>query len=256
MIYGLYLSGQGAQVQSARLNVVANNLANAATGGFKRDLALVAAHPPRDVATGSARPLPGNLNEMTGGVLLANIATDFSDGPLTKTGGRYDLAVVGPGFLTVTDGRETFLTRNGRLTVNDGGELVSQDTGFAVVGVGNSRVNIPPTAHDVNIAADGSVTAISETGLAESIGQIDVVRPESFDELEKVGESLYRTAGRPLPADDGVRLLQGHLEESGVRPVLEMMEMIEASRAFETNVNMMRIQDESLGQLLQSVQRR
>jgi flagellar basal-body rod protein FlgF len=256
MIYGLYLSGQGAQAQSSRLSVVANNIANASTGAFKRDLAIFRAHRPRDVENGLADEPPGNLNEMTGGVSLAEIATDFSNGPLTKTGGTYDLALAGAGFLAVSDGSEQFLTRNGQLSVNEQGVLVSQETGLAVVGVGDSSIVIPPDAQGINIAGDGSVFATNPEGQTEQIGRIAILQPESYNELEKIGRNLYRASGRTRPADDSVRILQGHLEESGVQPVLEMMEMIEASRAFETNVNMIRIQDESLGQLMQSVRRR
>jgi flagellar basal body rod protein FlgG len=193
---------------------------------------------------------------MTGGVTLSEVVTDFSNGPLTRTGGRYDLALSGQGFFTVSDGRETFLTRNGRLTVSQQGELVTADGGHAVLGVGDAPIRIPPEAHDINIGFDGSIYSVSAEGVTEQIGQINVVQPASLGDLEKVGNSLYRTSGTLTPATDGVQVLQGHLEESGVRPVLEMMELIEASRAFETNINMMRLQDETLGQLLQSVQQR
>ena len=123
-------------------------------------------------------------------------------------------------------------------------------------GVGDSSIVIPSEAQDVNIAGDGTVFAVNADGQAQQIGRIAILQPESYAELEKIGQNLYRASGRTLPADDSVRILQGHLEGSGVEPVLEMMQMIEASRAFETNVNMMRIQDESLGQLMQSVRRR
>jgi flagellar basal-body rod protein FlgF len=256
MIYGLYLSGQGAQAQSDRLGVLANNLANASTGGFKRDLALFQAHEPRDVGDGVDNNVPGNLNEMTGGVTLSEVVTDFSEGPLTQTGGTYDLALVGEGFFTVSDGRETFLTRNGQLSVNAQGELVTADSGHAVLGVGDAPIRIPTDANEINIGADGSIFSVSADGAAEQVANINIVRPASLDDLEKVGNSLYRSSGSVTAAQDGVQVLQGHVEESGVRPVLEMMDLIEASRAFETNINMMRLQDESLGQLLQSVQQR
>lgn len=256
MIYGLYLSGQGAQAQSERLNVLSNNLANASTGAFKRDLAMFQAHDPYDVEQGVADHVPGNLNEMTGGVTLADIVTDHSNGSLTQTGGQYDLALVGPGFFTVSDGRETLLTRNGRFTVDQQGTLVTADDGHTVMGAGNAPIRIPSDASDVNVSADGRVLAINAAGAAEEIGRINLVQTATPDQLEKVGNNYYRSAGSLAAAGDDLQVMQGHLEESGVRPVLEMMNLIEASRAFEANINTMRLQDETLGQLLQSVSRR
>jgi len=135
MIYGLYLSAQGAHAQTVRLNVLANNIANTSTGWFKRDLAIFQSHPTFDVENGTAEELPRNLNESTGGLSLAEIATNFSDGPVTQAGGTFDVALNGPGFLRVSDGQDTFLTRNGCFSLNDQNQLVAQDTGFAVLGL-------------------------------------------------------------------------------------------------------------------------
>ena len=98
MIYGLYLSAQGAELQSTRLDVVANNLANAGTNSFKRNLAVFQEHLPHDLEHAQNNPVPGNLNKSTGGLALGAIITDHSNGPLLETGSKYDLALAGPGF--------------------------------------------------------------------------------------------------------------------------------------------------------------
>ncbi len=255
MIYGLYLSAQGAQLESTRLDAVANNLANASTSGFKRDIAVFQAHAPFDVENGTTGDLPGNLNASTGGIAMADVATDFSDGPVVPTGGTYDLALSGPGFLRVSDGEREFLTRNGRLTVNNQGQLVTHETGLRVLSTGGSGITIPSDATNIEITVDGTLWGSDAAGRRTKIERLDLVRPESFDLLQKMGNSLYRTEASLQPAGAELQVRQGFLEASGTRPVGEMMEMIEASRAFETNINMIKFQDEALGQLLQSLGR-
>src|SRR5690242_9194235 len=110
MIYGLYLSAQGAQIQTLRQAVVSNNLANAATTGFKRDLVTAQAHLAYDAEHGRPTWTAGNLHEMPGGVTPGDGATDFTQGPLKQTKGNFDIALQGKGFLRVTDGKKTFLT--------------------------------------------------------------------------------------------------------------------------------------------------
>lgn len=256
MLYGMYLSAQGAEAQSRRLDVIANNLSNASTTGFKRDLAVFQAHRPYDVARGAGRPPPGNLNASTGGISLADVVTDYAQGPIKPTGGTYDIALSGPGFLQVSDGEQQWLTRNGHLTVNERGELVTGNRGHRVLGASGEPITVPPEAHRVEIASDGSVYQVDERGGRSRIGRLGVVQPESPEAIEKLGNSRYRVLGNVKPAGSEVRVLQGHLESSGTRPVAETMQMIEASRAFETNINMIRYQDQSLGRLLQSAARR
>jgi len=256
MIYGLYLSTQGAQVQSTRQDVIANNLANASTTAFKRDLALFQADHPYDVNRGSTSALSGGLDQSPGGISLAGIATVFRQGPLLKTGGAYDVALSGPGFLRVSDGQQELLTRNGQLTRNTQGELATQDSGHVVLGAGGSPIAIPDDVNQVEIAADGTVVQVGPGGTRSELGRLDIVTAESLDQLEKVGNSFYRTDSQVVSARNAVQVRQGYIEASGTQPVLEMRNLIEASRAFESNVNMIRTQDETLGQLLQTLGRK
>jgi flagellar basal-body rod protein FlgF len=259
MIYGLYHSAQGAEAQSQRLGVVANNLANAATNAFKRDLAVFQAHRPFDLENGTGNESPHNLNELSGGMSLADVATDFSNGSFVQTGGTYDIALGGPGFLRVSDGDQEFLTRDGRLTVDENGDLVTHDGKFRVQGVSGGTITIPNNATEIQISPNGTLIAFNETGgtvTRTELDQLDIVRPESTKDLVKIGNSMYQFEGTPVSAHDETEVRQGFLEASGSNSVTEMMELIEASRAFETNINMMKFQDESLGRLLQSVTNR
>lgn len=254
MIYGLFQSAQGAAAQSARLDVIANNLANASTSAFKRQLAIFRERSPFDVVNGVSSEVPGNLNDSSGGVELEQVATDFSDGPLTKTGGTFDIALHGPGFFRVTDGQQDLLTRNGRLTRNNNGDLVMSDTGLRVMGTDGTPIRGIAETGAVEITSDGTLRQIASDGSRTLIGRLDLVNPQSPDSLLHMGNGLYRAEGS-VDSASAVTVHQGYLEGSGTNSVAEMMQMIAASRAFEMNLNVMKFQDETLGQLLQSVAR-
>jgi flagellar basal-body rod protein FlgF len=252
MLYGLYLSAQGIQAQSSRVDVIANNLANAGTSGFKRDLAIFQSNRPYDLDHGGGYDPPGNQNALSGGVTTAQVATDFSAGPLIKTGGSYDVALTGSGFFQVNDGRQNYLTRNGQFTVSPSGELVSQGSGMRVQSVSGQPIIIPPEATRVEIADDGMASWIGSEGDRTQLAKLAVVQPPSEKQLQKSGNSLYRYSGNVLPAGPDVQVKQGYVEGSGVKPVSEMVEMVQASRAVEANVNMIKFQDDALDRLLQA----
>jgi len=253
VIYGLYLSAQGAEAQSIRQDVLANNLANASTTAFKRNLAIFQAHPPFEVERGIAEPLPGDQNLNTGGLSLADIVTDYSNGSLQPTGGDLDVALAGPGFLRVSDGSREFLTRDGGLDVTPQGQLVTRNHGYAVLGANGNPMSIVPGAGKVEISADGIV---SQSAGAIQLGRLGLVEPVNDAALQKVGDNLYAVTGPTVPTGPATQVRQGFLEASGTNPTLEMIDLIESSRALEANVNMIKTQDEALGRLLGSLPRR
>jgi len=247
VIYGLYLSAQGAELQSTRLDVVANNLANAGTNSFKRDLAVFQAHLPHDLEHGENRPAPGNLNESTGGLALGDIITDYSNGSLIESASNYDLALAGPGFFQVSHGDQSLLTRDGRMTINDDGQLVTEEGGLPFKTTSGSPVVIPRDTLELTVNNAGEVFADDTL-----IGQLDIVVPESDSQLQKVGGNYYQASGRLNPISNQTRVRQGFVEASGTNPIREMMELIDASHGLETNLNMIKYQDEALARLLQS----
>jgi flagellar basal-body rod protein FlgF len=252
MLYGLYLSAQGAKAQSTRLDVLSNNLANAGTAGFKRDLAIFQSHRSYDVENGGFSNAPGNQSALSGGVTPAKVVTDYSNGPVVHTGGTLDAALTGPGFFQVTDGKQQFLTRNGQFALSATGELTLQNSNLRVLSNVGTVINVPAEATRLEIGSDGALSAISDDGTRSQIGKVALVRPSSDQQLEKVGSNLYRTNGLVWPAGNDLRLEQGFVEQSGVRPVSEMVDMIQASRMVEANVNMIKYQDDALDRLLQS----
>jgi flagellar basal-body rod protein FlgF len=252
MLYGLYLSAQGAQAQSTRLDVLSNNLANAGTSGFKRDLAIFQSHRPFDVENGVSSNAPGNQSALSGGVSPAKVVTDYSNGPLTHTGGALDVALNGPGFIQVTDGNQQFLTRKGQFSITPTGDLVLQGSGMRVLSNTGNPITVPTETTRVEIATDGSLSSMTADGTRTQVGRLCLVRPASDQQLEKVGGSLFRPPASVSPAANDLTVQQGFIEQSSVTPVNEMIDMIQASRMVEANVNMIKFQDDALDRLLQS----
>lgn len=252
MIQGLYLSAQGVEAQSFRQDIIANNLANASTPGFKHNLALIQAHRPHALENGSTTPLPGGVNEQVGGMSVSETVTDFASRPAERTGGDLDLAVAGPGFLQVTNGKQEFLTRDGRLRLDAEGYLVTQDQGYRVLG-SNGQPMVVEEPGPIEIAADGAVT--QQAGKVP-IGTLGVYEPNDYLSLEKIGGNLFQTSGKLKSASPNTQLRQGFIERSAVLPLNEIKDLIETSRLIDSNANMIKFQDESISNLLNVMTRR
>ena len=269
MLYGLYESAQGAAAHQRSLEVVANNMANAGTAGFKRDLALAGHYRPHEANRFAGPPSladrPGNagaglspfdlgtaLGRASGGNAVAATAIDFAQGPLVDTGGDLDVALAGPGFLQIQTPDGVALTRDGRFTTAPDGTLVTAAGGLPVLGAAGETLAVPAGAGRVTITRDGAVSASFPGGVNATLGRLAVVVPEVPTSLIKRGDGLLTaTAGGTAPADPaGTSLRQGYIEGSGVDSVKETMAMLSASRGFETNVNLVKLQDDTLGRLL------
>ena len=252
MIHGIYLSSHGANAQSIRQDVIANNLANASTTGFKRDVATFQMFKPEDFRKNIPNRMDGNRQREVGALAVDQISTDHTSGALQKTGQQYDIGLSGDGFLRVSDGQQEYLTRNGQLHRSLDGELVTLDQGLKVLDTTGKPIQIPVTATGVSISSDGSIAATMADNQQIPLARIDLVSAPT-SQLRKLGNSLYETQAKTTPVGLNVQVKQGFIEASGVSPIHEMTAMIETSRAFEANINMIRLQDESLGRLLQTV---
>lgn len=252
MIHGIYLSSQGANVQSFRQDVIANNLANATTTGFKRDVVTFKMLSPSDYRRDLPSQMDGNRQLQAGALQIDKITTNHRSGALLQTGRPLDIGISGYGFLRVTDGQNEYLTRNGQLRRSTNGELVTENQGLKVLDTNGSPIEIPEGSRDITIAEDGLISVLTADEQLTEVARIDLVSAPA-DQLRKVGNSLYRTDAEIEKADASVRIRQSFTEASGVSPVTEMTAMIETSRAFEANINMIKIQDESLGRLLQTL---
>ena len=249
MTYGLYLSAEGAAAQSQRMEVLANNLANVDTVGFKRQLAIPQARHAEAIEQGLATEGSGSENDIGGGVQISGTLTDFSQGTLRNTGNQNDFAIEGKGFFVADGGdSEKLLTRAGNFRVTPQGGLVTQQ-GYPVLSSEQTPIqllrNVPWSVSD-----DGTITQ----GATKI--QLALVEPASRADLVHAGENTFRSLSTTTAVAPGERrIASGYLELSGVQPTIEMMEMIEASRAFESNVRLIQGQDDAIGQLLSRVMR-
>lgn len=246
MPYGLYLAADGANVQSKRLEMLANNLANVDTVGFKRELAMFQARAAEAIEQGLDQPGRQGVNDLSGGVRFFETVTDFSTGPLKHTGMNTDVAILGDGFFQVEKDGEKYLTRAGNFSIDAQGNMLTQE-GERVLTGGGTPVVVDRELGPAGIGEDGAVYQIAPDGQRVAVSEVGVVRPASLGDLVKRGENRFYPLGpvAVVPPDER-RLRSGYLEYSGVQATSEMMQLIDATRAMEMNVNMIRNHDQML----------
>ena len=220
------LVGLSRQVALGReLDVVANNIANINTSGFKADGSLF-----EEFLSSSARS-----DQNSGRIsFVRDRGTwhDMSAGPIEQTGNPLNVAIDGSAFLSVQTARGERYTRNGALQINAQGELVTSE-GDQVLGDAGPIV-FQPTDNSVTIGQDGTITVRQGNAKTDSLrGNLRLVSFTDASQLQKDGSSTFATinGAQPQPAK-GSRVIQGSLEKSNVRGVLEMSRMIELTRAY------------------------
>jgi flagellar basal body rod protein FlgG len=230
-----------------RQSVIANNLANAETVGFKRDIASFMERDPARLAGERVGPSNELYDAMTGGVWMARTVTDHSEGTPMQTNVETDVALNGPGFLMVGDGGKALLTRDGRMIVDPFGNLVAATDGKPILGDGGFPIRVNPRGERLSINEDGW---ISQDGTV--VARLALVDVADKDRMLKEGATRFSTDPQNYqPAL--ARVMQGHLELSSVEAVKEMVSMIEASRAYQLNAQMVTLQDQTAGRLLSIV---
>lgn len=250
MVYGIYQSAGGMIVNQYRHSVLANNLANLDTAGFKHDLTVV-----RERKVQSRERMEGwslsdrVLDRMTGGSLVAPTVTAFEKGAIQDTGGRLDAAISGEGFFTVGDGAGVRYTRDGRFTISKEGLLVTVGGKPVLDGQGR-QIEVPKEARArVRIDGDGSVRAGEDV-----FGQIGVVEFADRSLLCKVGGNLFESLGARAEAV-APQLRTAAIESSTVDATKSMVSMIEVARAYELNANMVSMADTTLSRAVNDIGR-
>lgn len=247
MVKGLYTAYTGMIHQQKRLDVISNNLANSATVGFKREGATARAFNDelaikiKDASEGFVDRGIGNMNM---GVKFGETYRDYTQGSLRVTDNTYDLALSGDGFFQISFTNKqgetsTKLTRDGNFTVNVEGYLVTKDGDF-VLGTDGSPVQIDPNA-ETTIDAAGRI--IQDDAVVANIAVVDV---EDYNYLQKYGENMYDLVAGGQLTESAAAVEQGCLEQSNVQVVKEMVEMINVTRAYETNQKAIQAVDETL----------
>lgn len=197
------------------MQIVANNLANMSTTGFRQEGLIFSEHVVR---------LEEGPSVSMAGATVRN--TSMLQGALTMTGGRLDLAIEGNGYFMVETPLGERLTRAGSFSANGEGDLVTND-GFRVLDAGGAPVFVPPDAADLAVSTDGTVS----TG-GRPIAQIGLYLPVDDNGLVREDGVMFRSEAGVEPALDG-RILQGFLENANVNAIDQITRMIEVQRAYE-----------------------
>jgi flagellar basal-body rod protein FlgF len=237
----IYTAMTGANAAQQRQQLLSNNLANAATPGFRAELSTFRAVPVRGDGT-SSRVF---ALEATAGHLDA-------PGPVTNTGRNLDVAARGNAYFAVQgpDGTEAY-TRAGALEVSTDGTLVNAQ-GLPMLGDGGPLVL--PAGAQVDVGEDGTVSARVPGQPQQAVGRLKLVTPDAENRLQRGADGLFRgPAGEPLPSDTTAQVQSGALEGSNVNPIEAMVGMIAVARQFEVQMRMLQngeANDKSAGQLL------
>lgn len=226
----VYLAMTGAKQTEIAQAINTNNLANISTTAFRADLHSF-----------SSVPVQGPGVDSRTNAVVESYGTDLSQGPTTHTGRDLDIAIQGKGFLAVQapDGSEAY-TRAGDLRISAGG-LLTTGAGHLVMGEGGP-VSIPPHA-SLLIGGDGTVTVQPLGQTSEVVAVVDRIKLVDPDEsrLAKGSDGLLRLPAEETAAPSAnVRLLSGSLEQSNVNAALTLVNMIELSRQYEMQVNVIR----------------
>ncbi|AOL22261.1 flagellar basal-body rod protein FlgG [Erythrobacter litoralis] len=251
----LHVARTGLEAQDARMRVIANNLANIGTTGFKRDRADFAtlAYQEQRIAgqqsTGQTAFAVG-LNLGTG-VQIQGTTRIETQGTLNGTGNSLDLALDGPGYFQVElpPGGQIAFTRAGNFTLSVEGQLITSQ-GYAV----QPPVQVPQGAQSISIAPDGTISAVTAQDPAPvQLGQLTLASFVNPAGLRAIGDNFLIETAASGPAEIGLagengrgQVRQGMLEGSNVNVVEELVEMIEAQRAYEINSKMVSAVDEML----------
>lgn len=210
------------------MQVVANNIANASTTGYRQEGVIFSEYVQAVEDGPSLSMANGNVRN-----------TSYAQGVLTQTGGQFDFAIEGDAFFLVETPEGERLTRAGSFTPNAEGDLVTND-GYRVLDAGGAPVFIPPDASDLSVAGDGTISAGGTP-----LGQLGLVAPVDPNEMTRQSGILFDAPAGFEPAENG-RVVQGFLEGSNVNSVLQIARMIEVQRAYEMGQSFAESEDERI----------
>ena len=273
---GLYTAATGMVTESKRTDVIANNIANAATAGYKKDVAVhrefetmlirrVNDH--EDGGSGGPGALDTDIGDVTKfkgfgananehpvvgqlgmGDYISEIAVDHSQGAYESTGNAYDFAIAGQGFFAVQTQDGIRYTRNGAFFRNQNGVL--QDIrGNNLLDITGNAVTIPPnvTPERFSVGADGTISVRgANEAQPQILGRIQVVQFNNPQALRKQGDNLFYATANAQPQPATGEVLQGILEKSNTEIVTEMVELIHNHRLYEAGSKAVTTQDAML----------
>ncbi len=257
MVRGLYTSAVGMMTQMQKMDVVSNNIANSDTVGFKKDTVVVRSFSEelsKRLDDPKYRLIKFNqgIGNMSLGVFVDEVYTDFSTGSFEETNGSLDCAISGEGFFAINvtnrngDTVERY-TRDGSFTLDSENNLRTNDGNY-VVGEGGN-INIPNGV--ISIDAKGNIFSNNEF-----VDRIKIVDFSNKESLRKVGDNLYETIDESQEQDFTGSVIQNRLEGSNVNSVQEMVKMISLARNYEANQKMIQTHDSTLNRAVNDIGRK
>jgi flagellar basal-body rod protein FlgG len=261
----LYTAATGMEALETKLDVIANNMANINTNGFKKDRANFEDIFYRHYRLPGSTDADGNITstgiEVGLGTRVSSTQSNHEQGAFETTNNQLDFAIEGDGFFQVQNPNGGFYyTRAGNFGVNANGDLVlgSANNGYLL----EPSLNIPENATDVVVSADGQVQIHTQDSTdLQTIGQLQLAKFINPDGLLKLGDNLYEqtdASGQPQVGDPGQQgfgnIRQGFLEASNVEPVTELIDLITTQRAFELNSQVVQAGDQIM-QIVANIRR-
>ena len=202
-----------------KMDAVANNVANSTSTGYKQQKVLF-----------SEVLKKTSMTEKVSLVHDRAMVRDMSEGPLQTTLNPLDVAIRGQGFFVVDTVNGPHYTRAGHFQLNNNSQVVD-DNGLPVLDSGNKPITLPAKTVDIKISADGSV--FSNVNPTAPVGKINVVSFKNERQMTEIGSGLFITDQKPQAAPKETRVIQGSLEESNVKPVAEITNMIDILRQYQ-----------------------
>ncbi|MCR5421425.1 MAG: flagellar hook-basal body protein [Lachnospiraceae bacterium] len=254
MLKGLYTASTGMVNEQRRVDILSNNMANAATTGYKKEGSTsqtfedVLAYKIKDTSEANMARYEGVMNM---GVKIGETFTDYSQGSFHETGNTFDLAISGKGFFNIeftSKGTEekpgetsVKYTRDGTFTLNVKGELVTKDGDYVLDQNGNHIVLDPTQKYDIDRMG---IIRLTDTGVQQA--QIGITDFEDYNFLEKYGETYYQPVEGATQQEADAQVYSGYLEASNVQIVQEMVDLIAFTRAYESNQKIIQAYDQTL----------
>ncbi|MBK0325742.1 flagellar hook-basal body complex protein [Rhodobacteraceae bacterium F11138] len=210
------------------MRIVANNIANAATTGYRQEGLIFSEF---------VKSAPDQSSLSMSQSRVRN--TSMAQGALTQTNGAFDFAIEGDGFFMVETPAGERLTRAGNFSANADGDLVTMD-GHRVLDAGGAPVFVPPGVAGISVAADGTLSADGQL-----LGQIGLFQPVEALRLVREDGVMFRADAGVDPAENAT-ILQGFVEGSNVNPILQVSRMIEVQRAYEMGQSFLETEDQRI----------
>ena len=254
MVRGLYTAYTGMANEQKRLDIISNNIANSATVGYKEESVTNQSFDKvltLKVRDGSEMYMDKPIGQMSLGVKLGEVYTDYGQGSLRSTGNTYDLAIEGNGFFAIS-----VTNRNGETSIKytrDGSFKYLPD-GYVVDAYGNrlqgagGDIQIPTSARDVVVGLDGAIYADGQY-----IDTIKLYDFEDYDYIKKFGDNMYELVNGATEKEATGSLHQGFTEMSNVNVVYQMVNLITISRAYEANQRVIMTEDSMLDKAVNQV---